>query len=229
MIKWLSISGLFCIFFVIGGYSYDINEYPYKSKYDAGFATMNDTNTILQSLNDKDNDVIFSALKRAGELRLSASKARVEEIIGEANPEVNQGKAVQRAEFKKLFDMAVLVLGKIGDSQDAIMLSKLLKETRDDVSLVCLLQALGDLSMSSVALEYLHQYTTVINNYSDYRVVKTLVDSIANHKSRTSVGVLLQLMNRAPQNLREYINDTIKELDKLPVETQSSSAGKSPK
>jgi hypothetical protein len=224
MFKWWNLSVILLFFFSVSLYTYDITEYAYKSKYDAAFAVITDTNTILSALNDKDDDVVYSALRRVGQLRISAAKAKVEEIVSEANPEVNQGKSEQRTEFKKLYDMGVLVLGKIGNADDAIMLSKLIKETKDNISLVCLLQALGDLNMSDTALQYLHQYTSVINNYSDYRVVKTLVDSIANHKSKSSMGVLLELINKAPQNLREYINDTVKELSKLPSES-SSNAG----
>jgi hypothetical protein len=211
---------------VLKGYSYDISEYPHKSKYDSAFAAMNDTNILITSLNDKDLDVEFSALKRIGELRIMIARKRVEDIIAEANPEVNQGKAVQRADFKYLFDMGVLVLGKIGDNDDAITLSKLLRETSDSISLVCLLQALGDLSTSDVALQYLHQYAGVIDNYSDARVVKALVDSIEAHHSRTSVGILLTLINQAPQNLRDYINDAVKEIEKAPVTGTNNSTNK---
>jgi hypothetical protein len=214
----------FFIFFLTAGlFSYEISEYPYRSKYDAGFARVTDTNMILSSLEDKDNDVIFSALKRAGELRIYAAKARVEEIIAESDPEANQGKSVQRVDFKKLYDMGVLVLGKIGDANDAVMLSRLLKETSDNISLVCLLQALGDLNMSDTALQYLHQFASIVNNYSDYRVVKTLVDSIVSHKSKRSVGVLYELIDRAPQNLRDYIGGKIEELNQLPEQSSSAS------
>ncbi|MGA2142480.1 MAG: hypothetical protein ABSG94_08650 [Brevinematales bacterium] len=223
--KWKVAAALLIVCF-IKGYSYQITEYPHKSKYDQGYMNVSDTNMLISSLDDKDLEVEFSALKRIGILKISAAKPKVEEIVGESNPEVNQGKALQRAEYKYLFDMGVLVLGKIGDDGDAVTLSKLLREVKDDVSLICVLQALGDLSDSKVALEYMHQYAALIDNYSDGRVVKALVDSITAHRSRTSVHVLLLLIDKAPQNLRDYINDAVKELEKEPVEKADTNKAK---
>ncbi len=206
------------------GYSYDISEYPYKSKYDAMFKEMTDVNTITASLNDKETDVVFSALKRVGQLKIVAARKKVEEIVGESNPIANQGKPEQRSEYTHLFNMGVMVLGKIGDATDAIMLSKLLRETPDKISEICILQALGDLSMSKVALEYLHQYSELIDNRSDYRVVKTLVDSIAAHNSKDSINVLYSLKERAPQNLRSYINEIVKKLNATGQSTEDENS-----
>ncbi len=225
MFKMWKLVVIILLFFVIKGYSYDITEYPYKSKYDADFAEIKDGNMLISSLYDKELDVEFSALKRIGMLKITAAKKRVEEIVAESDPVANQGKTEQRADFKYLFDMGVLVLGKIGDNADAVTLSKLLKETADNVSLVCILQALGDISTSDTALLYLHQFCVVVNNYSDARVVKALVDSIAAHKSRTSVSILLTMINNAPQNMRGYINDAIKEIEKTPLETKDTNKG----
>jgi hypothetical protein len=65
----------------------------------------------------------------------------------------------------------------------------------------------------------------LINNYSDARVVKGLVDAISAHRSRSSVVVLLTLMNKAPQNLRDYINDAVKEIEKAPAEKTDTNKG----
>ncbi|GEM_PF-1508151 len=225
MLKMWKTAAILLLICFLKGYSYDLSEYPYKSKFESAYARINDTNLLISSLDDKDLDVVFSAMKRIGQLKITSARFRVEEILGESNPTANEGKAVQRAEFKYLFDMAVLVLGKIGDNQDATTLSKLLRETRDQISLICLLQALGDLSNSDTALEYLHQYASLINNYSDARVVKGLVDAISAHRSRSSVVVLLTLMNKAPQNLRDYINDAVKEIEKAPAEKTDTNKG----
>lgn len=194
-------------------FSYDLNAYPYTSKYDSMFAEVNDVNTITGSLEESEPDMLFSAIKRAGQLKMVAARARIQSLVSEANPAANQGKDVRQANYRHVFNMGVLVLGKIGNDEDAVMLAAFLHDTKDVTSISCILQALGDLKPSKRALASLNDYTTSVSTKTDSRVVRQLIDSILMHNSRSSINYLFLLQGRVSQNQKAYINTAIKQLN----------------
>jgi hypothetical protein len=194
-------------------FSYEIADYPYKSKYDSMFVELNDITTISNSLDDSDLDIVFSAMKRAAQLKMVELKGRISGLVGESNPAANQGKDVRLAEYRHIFNMGLLVLGKLGDESDAGMLAGYLHDMKDPVSISCGLQALGDLSTSKKALNSLNDYTTSVSSQTDSRVVKQLIDSILMHNSRSSISFLFTMQGRVSQAQRDYVNTAIKRLN----------------
>lgn len=211
MILALTVLTLFFAGFI---FSYDINNYPYKSKYDSMFAELNDVNVISSSLDDSsDIDMVYSALKRAGQLKMVAVKPRIQSIVAEANPAANQGKDIRIADLRHVFNMGVLVLGKIGNDDDAGILTGFLHDLKDPASISCVLQALGDLRPSKRALSSLNDYTTSVSMKTDSRIVRQLIDSILAHNSRSSINFLFLLQGRVSQNQKAYVNTAIKQLN----------------
>ena len=207
-------------------FSYDLNDYPYKSQYDSMFAEISDVNTILNSLDDSEPDMVFSALKRAGQLKMVAARGRIQSIVSGANPAANQGKDVRQANFRHVFNMGLLVLGKIGNDDDAAIMAGFLHDTRDVASITCILQALGDLKTSPRALASLSDYTTSVSTKTDSRSVKQLVDSILQHNSRSSINYLFLLQGRVSQNQKANVNSAIKQLNARGQATSSASTNK---
>lgn len=196
--------------------SYSLTDYPFKSKYDVSYAKISDYDTIVNGLDDQDQDVVYSALKRAGQLKITNIRVKVESIIGSASPIANQGKAVQSTSYRHVFNMGILVLGKIGDESDGPILANYLKDTKDKIGIICILRALGDLTTSKFALETLNAYTYTMDSKTDSRVVREMVDAMVVHNSRTSMGPLLWLKGKVQSQDKSYINEAIKTLDSAP-------------
>lgn len=204
-------------------FSYEISDYPYKSKFDSTFIEINDISTLSAALDDSDVDMIFSAMKRAAQLKMVDLKPRISALVGESNPTANRGKDIRLAEYRHVFNMGLLVLGKLGNDSDAGMLAGYLRDLKDPVSITCCLQALGDLNASKKALESLNNYTTDVTSQTDSRVVKQLIDSILMHNSRKSINPLLLMQGRVSQAQRDYVNSAVKQLN---VRGQAASTNK---
>jgi hypothetical protein len=192
------------LFFVVAmmvssaGFSFDISDYPYESSFDAQFRNINDVQTILTSLDDKDLEVVFSALKRVGELNMVSAKARVQGLLASANPSANQGKDQQSADYKNIFYLAVLIIGNMGSTNDGEILANYFRDInrRDRIAMLCFLSSLGKLTMSKTALQSLNDYALSAYSGSDSSVVKELVDALASHKSRSSIPVLFRMQRK---------------------------------
>lgn len=206
---------LLSLFFVAPLWSYGIDEYPYESKYDPLFSKLNDVTTITNALDDKEWDMVYSALKRVGQLGIVSAREKVLGLMSSANPQANLGKPIQRANMQNIFYMSVLVVGKIGNTNDGPTLAAFLRDVKDPIGIVCVLQALGDMTNSKQALESLNTYTQTIHGKTDNRIVKQLVESIMAHNSKSSVVPLLRLQSNVDADMRDMINEAIKRISKF--------------
>ncbi len=208
----------FLMMFLMAGflYSYEISDYPHTSKYDERLKNISDEAFLSNALDDSDLDLVFSALKRVGELRLTNLKPKVIGLIGAANPQANISKSRFSANYRNIFYLGVLVLGKIGNSEeDATYIASFLRDTKKDVlGSVCILQALGELKGSEKALDFLQEYSLTVNYRTDSRVVRSLVDAIVAHGKKSSNTYLISLRGRVSQNDRIYVSEAIKKLKK---------------
>jgi len=198
-------------------YGFEIDDYPYKSKYEASLKNVTDEKFISNALDDRDLDLVYAALKKVGELKLTNLKPKVIALIGSANPQANLGKVMQSANYKHIFYVGLLVMGKIGSSEeDATFIASFLRDTKDDViGNMCILKALGDLKGNPKALEFLHQYTLSFKRQEDSRVIRALVDALLSQNKRSSITYLLNLRKRVSQNDQVYINQAIRQLNKI--------------
>ena len=202
-------------------FTYDISGYPYKSKFDERFKKNVDAKTIINSLDDQDLDMVFSALKKAGEMRLTNARLKVEGLVASSNPQANLGKGEQATAYRHIFYMGILVLGKIGDDGDGGILGGYLWDLKKDKQgTIYVLSALGDLTNSRLALNLLNEYIPSIVTESDSRVVKQLVDSLLAHNSRSSIVPLMNVKQKVSQINRAYINEAIKLLNQTGVRSR---------
>ena len=131
--------------------------------------------TVISSFLDSGNyDEVFCAIRRVGELKLTNVKGKVGSWVATSEPDANVGKGVMEADIWHIFNMGVLVLGKIGDKSDGIILSGYLWGNKDNISQVCLLQALGSLTDSDTALDTLNKYAVTLDSKTRSDVVKQL-------------------------------------------------------
>ncbi len=225
----LFFAGLSIIFFVNTlAFGYDISDYTHVSKYDAVFSTITDESSIMEGLNrsgssEDERDYIYSAVKRVGVLKLTNFKKKLEEMVSVIP---NQGSSIDAANFRNIINMSILVLGKIGDASDGYLIAQFLHDKKEIISILCLLQALGDLRDSDDALKELNEYTVSLNSKTREDIVKQTVDSILEHNSKSSISFLFALQGRAPQSQIKYINDAIVQLNKTGTRPNNSSTNK---
>ncbi len=223
MVKIL-VSFLVVILASVPSFSYEIRNYPHEGKFDSVFAEIDDVEAVTNALDNSDAEMVFGALKRVGMMKIVSAKPRVIGIIASANPSANLGRAQVTADSRHLFNMGVLVLGKIGSDADTGMLASFLRDTKDPISIVCILAALGDIVPSKKGLDSLNEYTTTVSTKTDSRVVRQLVDSIVRHNSRSSINALLLMQGRVSQNQKSVISAAVKELNAKARSVPSSSA-----
>ncbi|MGC8764602.1 MAG: hypothetical protein ACP5QT_01785 [Brevinematia bacterium] len=209
---------IFLIFLYGLSFSYEISEFPHVSRYDERLKNISDESFLSNALDDSDLDLVFSALKRVGELRLTNLKSKVIGLIGIANPQANISRSKLYANYRNIFYLGILVLGKIGSSEnDAAYLAGFLRDTKKDVlGTVCILQALGELKGNKKALDFLQEYSLTVGYRTDSRVVRSLVDAIVAQGKKSSNTYLISLRGRVSQEDRVYVSDAIMKLKKMP-------------
>ncbi len=168
----------------------------YKSPYDAMFKKIDasSSNIIFQSLDSMDINLVYSALKRVGELRFRKAAPKVREWIAASNPASNAGKADQRTKLRNIFYISIWALGRVGNDDDAAMLSSYWRDLRNKESKIYLIRALGEIKGSKVAIDKLNSLTKVIR---DERLANALLDSIEKQNSPTSVFPLMILEKKS--------------------------------
>ena len=168
----------------------------YKSPYDAMFKNLNasSSNIIFQSLDSMDINLVYSALKRVGELRYRPAASKVREWISESNPAANVGKAGQRTALRNIFHISIWALGRVGNDEDAKTLASYWRDLRDKESQLALIQALGEIKGSKIAIDKLNELTKFV---TDERLGNALLDSIEKQNSPTSVFPLMVLQRQA--------------------------------
>ncbi len=198
-------------------FSYEISDYPYKSRYDERLKYINDENYLSEALDDGDLDLVFSALKRVGELRLTNLKPKVIGLIGLANPQANQDKPKLLANYRNIFYLGIWVLGKIGNGEDdAPFITSFLRDTKKDpLATSYILMALGEFKGNKKVLDFLQEYSLLVNPRTDSRVVRALVDSIVAHGDKKSNVYLIKLKKRTNKEDQSYIDNAIDKLRRL--------------
>jgi len=167
----------------------------YDTKYDPMMASLDasQSNIILQALDSPDYDLVCSALKRVGELRLKEAIVQVRNLVSAANPGSNLDKSIQVAKMRDIYILGVWVLGLIGDESDARMLSTyLMKDVFDKNRAYALIGALGNLDYP-VSRETLHEYAKRVE---DERLATLLVESLEKLNHRDSLIPLIRLRER---------------------------------
>lgn len=188
-------------------------DYPYESPYDGMFCSLTDVSVITNALEEKDADLVFSSLKRVGQLKLSCAKEKVRMLILNASPSRNCANAKASAELRHICYEGILVLGKIGNAEDGKLLSDYLQKSSDVTESVCLLKSISTtLKGSDTAPVTLASYVRSFSTSPDNRITRQLVDTILQFHSRSFLTALLTLEHKVTGEMKDYVSAAIKEL-----------------
>ena len=189
--------------------------FTYQSPYDPLFVNLDasSSNMLIESLYSEDLNLVFSALKKIGDIKLKAAKVNVKDVLGFANPAANYGKPMEQAKRKNIYLLSIWVLGRIGDDKDAEILASYIKDSSDIETHYYIILALGELAPSVKALEALNRMTEYV---TDERLAKACINAILKHNSKTSIIPLLKMSERpifSPE-FKKIIANTIDQLGK---------------
>ncbi len=172
-----------------------IDYAQYESKYDVMFANLDSSasNVMFQAMDSMDYDLVYSAIKRAGELKLLSAKTKIKEWLGAANPSANVGKPKQLADMRHIFNISIWAVGRVGNDADAEVFANYWVDITDKESRMYIIMALGEISGSPKAISVLNDLTQKVN---DERLANVLLESIEKQKSKSSVYPLVMMGNR---------------------------------
>ncbi len=167
----------------------------YKSVYEGMFVNLDtsSSNILFQAMDSLDFDLVYSAIKRVGELKMTQAKYRVKEWLGAANPSANYGKPKQLADLRNIFHISIWTVGRIGNDADAETFANYWKDITDKESRMYIILGLGEMTDSPKATSVLNDITKTVN---DERLANLLVEAIEKHQSKSSLYPLMQLSQR---------------------------------
>lgn len=167
----------------------------YVSPYDESFALLNKTHIVLltNSLESRDYNLVYSAIKRLGQLQVTNTLPRIEVWFRESNPAANPGRDLDIAAMRNVFNISVWAIGRMGGDHDAEVLSYYLDKITDVEAQIAIIDALGDLSDSQNALDALHKEAQTV---TDQRIADRVVKAIMKHNMKASYEPLMNMANR---------------------------------
>lgn len=178
--------------------------------YDEMFRYLNvsSSNVMIESVGSADPDLVYTALRKIGQLRLTNAHKAVIAALSKANPSANQGKVHQSTQQSDVFNMGVWTLSQIGNEQDVSLLASFIKDIPNQQNQLSVFAALGEFSQSTNALKVLHYYSQIV---SDEQVARQIVKSIRRHGSLSSLIYLVKMGKRSnfSDKFKAYIAQTI--------------------
>lgn len=164
--------------------------------------------------------LLCSALRRIRELRVTAARPQVRELIDATVPSANQGAGKRTAWMRTVFNMGVKALGEISrETNDALILFRYYKEVYDDEGRYWIVVALGDMEGVSAAADKLvdiaGEMLTTWKGNSDERLLGVFLDAVTVHNSRKFVLPLMKLERklRLSEPMYNRMEATIKNLN----------------
>jgi hypothetical protein len=166
--------------------------FGYTSPYDEAFSQIDASgySTLENALKSADIDMVYSAIKRIGELKITNARSIIREWLGQTNPETTRSNPALAARYRNIFNISIWTIGRIGENSDARLLANYWRAVSDVEGQVAIVNALGNLSNSEIALDALNRLTTTI---TDERIAFELVDAVVKHNSKKSVVPLMRM------------------------------------
>jgi len=186
----------------------------YKSSYDTTLSKLDisRSNAIIKLLDDgvyqgirgsteaeikQGLDLAYSAIKRAGELKLYSAKLRVKDVLATINPmdESIKTRTQFAAKVLYVFNISIWTIGKIGDNSDIEFFNKLApgllaKENYYGETLYVLINSLGEITNSTNALTLLHEMTKIVNKET---LANELIKAILMHNELASISCIVDM------------------------------------
>ena len=220
------------IFLLLNGLLYsqvniDLPDFPYDSVYDSYYNEMDKVNLksfildVLSNNNyvDKENNLLlYSTIKKAGEIRLEEAYPYIRNFIRSYNPMVDNLSGVDLATSRPVWISSVWTIGRIGKDEDIVYLGQYYGQVKDIESKYYIIYALGEAVNSENALKLLNEIADETSVVADTRLAVRLIKSIRNHNSKSSVYALSTLKDLMKNNknytkeIETLINKTIEEI-----------------
>lgn len=185
---------LVVMFLLIGISQMFSYKFWYNSPYDKQFEnfTKDQYAVLIAAMEASEPDMVYSAIRRIGELKITNARQRVYEWLGQTNPE----SVSDSADWRNVFRISIWALGHIGDEASVLRMSVYWRNVTDKQAQVLMIEAFGNRDGSVKALEMLNRLTETV---TDERIAYVLVDAILKHNSKTS---MLQLLKMASDSRR---------------------------
>lgn len=177
------------LFVLIPGFvfSFSYNDYNLfdglDMKYQDLLTTELERGFNVQS--DADIKTTCSALRRIGELKMTNARPKIMSLADTVSPESATEGLEKIRKLRSIYYMSIIVMGQIGEQEEANRLARYLRTTKDRQAKIFLIQSLGRLRFN-VSVETLNDYTEGQNN-TDMDIPNILLDALVNLGSKSSI------------------------------------------
>jgi hypothetical protein len=193
---------------------FSLEDYSYQNPAEAAFSHVGDVPTIINALEDRNPDIVYCAIKRAGQLNLECARERIKLILIQANPSLNRNNALKNASLRPVYYEGILVLGKIGNADDSSFLSSFLYSSDNVEELFYLLKSITALPDSQVTVARLHDFVLSLNYNPDSRITRAIVDTIIFYHTRAFINTLISLEGKVKGEIKDYVAEAMREICK---------------
>jgi hypothetical protein len=195
------------VFLVLAGLCISNPAFGKEGVYNSFFKHLGESDYIQLSnaMYFSNPKMIYSAVRRVGELKITNARDRVREIFSEARPHLSGEGARRSAVLRDSFLISAWTMGQIGNELDAQELADSLKDIRDRESRIVIINSLGELKYA-IAINTLHNLS---RTETDQDAARAIVDAIKKHNLRNSYIFLVDMAERPSFNkaLREHITN----------------------
>lgn len=187
--------------------------HSYESRYDNDFAQLDKSNAklIIENLDVSDMDMVYSAIKRIGELKIRDTKAvlRIRIWLKETAP--NKNNKAKASKLTHIFKISVWTLSIIGDDNDAKIISAGLQGVQNKGNRITIIKALGNFTNSIEAKQTLNKLALEVR---DERIARQVVYSISKFDALDAQDALDAMAKRAvfSKSFQKEIKKTSEEI-----------------
>lgn len=195
----------------------------YESKYDADFAKLGKSHIklLVEKLDSTDTDIVYSAIKRIGELKTKNTKAlsRIRIWLKETDP--NEVDKIKAARLTHIFKISVWTLSMIGNDNDAKIISARLQGAQNKENRIIIIKALGNFTDSVEARKTLNKLALEVR---DERIAREVVSSISKFDELDSQDALETMSKRADFS-KSFQKEIAKTSEKMLHEASKTAEG----
>lgn len=195
----------------------------YESKYDADFAKLGKSHIklLVEKLDSTDTDIVYSAIKRIGELKTKNTKAlsRIRIWLKETDP--NEVDKIKASRLTHIFKISVWALSMIGNDNDAKIISARLQGAQNKENRIIIIRALGNFTDSVEARKTLNKLALEVR---DERIAREVVSSISKFDELDSQDALETMSKRADFS-KSFQKEIAKTSEKMLYEASKTAEG----
>lgn len=178
---------LFFILVPALAFSFSYSEYKLFDGLDAKYEEllMTEIERGFNVQSEADIKTTCSALKRVGQLNITNARERIMSLADSVSPEsITEGVEKVR-KLRSIYYMSIIVMGQIGQQEEANRLARYLRTTKDRQAKMYLIQSLGKLRFK-ISVETLNDFTEGLNR-QDPDIPSILLEALVNLGSKSSI------------------------------------------